>query len=552
MGKLRYFALALALIGLATTAIRPGASLAQEPAAEKAAGIERKAGTENAAGSDATEAVPVHYTLEGNALFVVRGEEKVRLQIPPGVVAIHRAGNELYLARGEMGVAVYGLDDPLQPELLREIPATRGAVTGFHQVGDQVWMEIVSRQAVPVAAVAFTGVEAAGQTAVTGAAAAPVGAKETAPASESQQPARPPERSEPAEPIAIRNVAPGVIELGVGANQGVKVGDRFAVFRTSPLDASGYGDFVGEELVAVAEVTAVKANSSLARLGRGEMASGTDTVLPANADQTQRLIFPRRIEDMAEVSVVLRPLIKAGTPLGGGVLCDLSATYFGSFYYLGLRVQPLGLGWTDEGDVVAAAILAEGGYDGRAFGVGLGAGMSLVNGDMRHMLATFDSSLDAGYREEPQREWDQRTQGAFTLSQQARLGARDGLNLTLTNLLLFYEDDSSDSGESQTGFIYGGTFARFAIPLGVDTDLLLEGGGGVMGYWYASIGVFSWLVGNGSPGSLGLSVSAGGAGIEGSREVTESYGGEQRYVYTEDIEMSGPMVSAGVTYRFGL
>jgi hypothetical protein len=535
MGKLRYSTLPFTL--LAATLTYSGASLAQDAA------------TESATGPAAPEAVPVQYSLEGDALLAVRGEEKVRLEIPPGVVAIHRAGNELYLARGEMGVAVYGLDDPLQPRLLREIPATRGAVTGFHQVGDQVWMEIVSRQAVPVAAVASAGVEAGGQTVAFGAVAAPVGAKETA--SESQRPAGPPERYVPAEPIEIRNVAPGVVELGVGANQGVKVGDRFSVFRTRPLDGTGYGDFVGEELVAVAEVTAVKAGSSLARLGRGETASETDTVRPANAEQTQRLIFPRRLEDMAEVSVMLRPLVKAGTPLGGGVLCDLSATYFGSVYYLGLRVQPLGLGWTDEGNVVAAGILAEGGYDGRAFGVGLGAGVSLVNGDMRHMLAAFDSSLEDGDGEAPQREWNQRTQGAFTLSQQARLGARDGLNLTLTNLLLFYEDDSSDGGGSQTGFIYGGTFARFAIPVGVDADLLLEGGGGVMGYWYASIGVFSWLVGNGSPGSLGLSVSAGGAGIEGSREVTESYSTDQTYVYTEDIEMSGPMVSAGMTYRFG-
>ena len=61
-----------------------------------------------------------------------------------------------------------------------------------------------------------------------------------------------------------------------------------------------------------------------------------------------------------KVSVVLRPLVKAGTPLGGGVLCDISATCFGTMCFLGLRVQPLGLGWTDEGDVVVAGMLAEG------------------------------------------------------------------------------------------------------------------------------------------------------------------------------------------------
>jgi len=358
MVKLRYFTLALALV--AATATCPGASLAQDAAAQSATGP--SATGPSATGPSPTEAVPVQYSLQGNALFVVRGEERVRLEIPPGVVAIHQAGEELYLARGERGVAVYGLQDPLQPELLREIPAHGGAVTGFHQVGDQVWMEIVSRKAVPLAAVASTGIKAGGQSATSGAAAVPVEATQRA--SGSQRPPGPPPQRAPAEPIGIRNVAPGVVELDVGANQGAKVGDRFSVYRTRSMDGAGYGDFVGQELVAVAEVTALKANSSLARLGRGETASEMDTVRPANADQTPRLSFPRRIEDLAEVSVVLRPLVKAGTPLGGGVLCDISATCFGTMCFLGLRVQPLGLGWTDEGDVVVAGMLAEGGYDG--------------------------------------------------------------------------------------------------------------------------------------------------------------------------------------------
>ena len=36
-----------------------------------------------------------------------------------------------------------------------------------------------------------------------------------------------------------------------------------------------------------------------------------------------------------------------------------------------------------------------------------------------------------------------------------------------------------------------------------------------MGYWFAGAGVSTWVVGNGSPGSWRLSVSAGGAGIMG-------------------------------------
>jgi hypothetical protein len=142
----------------------------------------------------------------------------------------------------------------------------------------------------------------------------------------------------------------------------------------------------------------------------------------------------------------------------------------------------------------------------------------------------------------------QETHTALALAQVARLGARDGLSLRLNNLLLLHQ--KAEDGAS--GFIDGGTTARLVVPTGKRTDFFAEGGGGVMGYWFFGIGMGSWLVGNGSPGSWYLSVSEGAAGIRGSREITELLPGQTTpYRYTKDISIAGPMVSVGLTRRFG-
>ena len=76
-----------------------------------------------------------------------------------------------------------------------------------------------------------------------------------------------------------------------------------------------------------------------------------------------------------------------------------------------------------------------------------------------------------------------------------------------------------------------------------------------MGYWYAGVGVSTWIVGNGSPGSWKLSVSAGAAGIFGSKRTTATYPAQNgypaySYSYNQSIDVAGPMVSFGLTRRF--
>jgi hypothetical protein len=81
----------------------------------------------------------------------------------------------------------------------------------------------------------------------------------------------------------------------------------------------------------------------------------------------------------------------------------------------------------------------------------------------------------------------------------------------------------------------------------VSTDLFLEGGGGLMGYAFGAFGLFTWLVGNGDDRSFGISASAGGATVWGSKEVSQG-----TRTYDERVSITGPMVSLGLTYRKGL
>ncbi|MDD5307167.1 MAG: hypothetical protein PHU25_07585 [Deltaproteobacteria bacterium] len=476
----------------------------------------------------------VEYAVENGALVVVQGETRTTVAADGRVESVLVSGKELYAALGERGVAVYALGDPASPKLARIVPSPGGRVTGFHVAGGEVWMEIASVSAVPVGG---RGAVAKGSSQAT---------PEVSIEAEKKEAQLRAKRI--ARKIGIRRMEPGKIEVDAGSADGVQVGDRLSVFHTRPVEDGGEESFVGRELVAVVEVIAVKEKSALAELGRGARVSKEDEVEPARADHESSNTYPHKLEGLAEVGATIRPLIKVGTPVGGGLLSDVFATYRGGSYFMGLRMQPLGLGWTDEGNVVSVSALVEGGYDGRAFGVGLGVGLSSVNGDMDFMLESSSvAAVDAGGKDKGQKSYSQRTRNALALSQQVRLGALDGLSLTVYNIIIYHDATSG----ADSGFIYGGTSGRGNIPLGTRTSLFVEGGGGVMGYGFGALGVSSWIIGNGDAGSLQLSVSAGGAAVWGSREVTQTDSEGKEYTTAQEVMVAGPMVSMGLAYRFG-
>jgi hypothetical protein len=481
--------------------------------------------------SPRTEAAPaerVEYALDGDTVIAVTDSGRTPLAMPPAR-AVRRHGSHLYVARGNAGVSIYDVTAPLAPKLLRVV-ATAGAASDFHLVEGQVWAVVESRNAIPLD-------ETSGLPAVSSAEVSSAPAAKT-------QPKRP---SEPAASYRVSAVAPGTVEIECGADCGARVGDRFAIFRAQRL---GEGGFEGEEQVDLAVVVAVKPDRALAELGRSTVVSSSDSARKSKGNEETRFNFPPRVPGVGEASVVLRPLINVGKPLGAGLLANLEATYWGGSYFASVRVDPLGFGVTSEGSIVSTAALVSGGYDGQAFSVGLGLGVTWSNGDLDQFL---DDSSEGAYLDDDGSVTvteDQDTHAAFTLAQVARLGARDGLHFWIQNLLLLYEDEY----DGEDGFIYGGTSAELVIPTGRRANFFVEGGGGLMGYWFVGAGVSTWIYGNGSPGSWRLSVSAGAAGLSGSREVTETYsdgiGEPVVTTYDETVDVVGPMVSLGIARRF--
>jgi hypothetical protein len=516
-------------------------AVAQSPS-ESAASVP---GTAGANGTE-TSVASANLQLEGGSVVWLQGSTRTKLGIADGVSAILLAGTELYVARGTSGVAVYDVSIPTAPRLLREHATSGGFANGFTTIDGQVWVLVTSKLAMPVGAASRATGESPAVPAVAPEAAAPSAAVTsiTPPQPKSDQAAT------DATNYGVRLVSPGVVEIATGAANRTKLGDHFALYRTDKRAGVGNESFTGEIFVGVAEVVAVRDESCLAEMSRMATPRTNDYARKSRRTEEERSVFPTRVPNMGEYSAVLRPLLNIGTPLGVGVLADLELTYWGQAYFAGATMQPLGIGTSADGRVVSIAALVEAGYDGKAFSVGLGAGAAWVNGNIDDMLGA--TSMDSGSSGTSTTVTKQDTHGAFAVSQVARLGARDGLRLQLRNVLLLHRESDS----KQRGFIYGGTSGKMTIPTGRAADFFFEGGGGVMGYWFFGVGVGTWILGNGSPGSLHLSVSAGGAGIYSSRRVTSTftYSDGQSWTSTSDdnFGVAGPMVSIGLTRRFEL
>jgi hypothetical protein len=429
---------------------------------------------------------------------------------------------------------VFDVATPNAPKPKGVVDNLEGNVVGVHPAGSETWIELETRRAIP-ASQAF-GMNAG--------AAPALSAPATTPAA-SPAPAQP--TVKPEAPVAWRasnvvKVTPETVEINAGTAEGVAVGDRLTIFRMRAA-SDEQPDYVSRERVAVVTVTAVREHSSLAEVPRGARVTVSDAVERAKPDESDSLAFPERLDHLLDLQATLRPLANVGTPAGGGIMFEGAATYLGRGYFAGARLQPLAVGGTKEGAVVSTSLMAEGGFDARPFALGLGLGVSAVSGNLDSLLgysATFDPTTGL-----PQ---DSSTKSAFTLGQIVRLGARDGLNFQLVNVLLFHKKPTGESG-----FIYGATTGKLSIPLMQSTDLYAEGGGGVMGYAYGALGVHTWLVGRGDAGSLALSVAAGGAGMWGRHSVTVTpVDGGGSYSSYESVSITGPMASLGFQYRMGL
>lgn len=330
-----------AIVALCGPARAQPAPAAPPPSAPPADGAE-----------DAAPATPVTIVLDDGQVFAVVDGERKPLGIEGPVVAIHQRDGRLYVARGSRGVAIYDVTQPLAPVLEERIPLVGSNVTGFSEMEGQVWVVATSRTAVPLTQLPASE---------TSATPPPSGARSPTPTATPRSPERLDTDREAAfeetlQRVELRPVSPGQVELVSGADDGVRVGDTFLIVRATSVEGtSAGGQFIGEERVALAEVVAVSPTHALAQVGRSARVEPSDYARRVTRVEAREHRLPPLEPNVGEVSLVLRPLIKVGTPLGGGLLADLGATYWGRAYFLGLSLQPLGLGLTGDGNVVSTA-----------------------------------------------------------------------------------------------------------------------------------------------------------------------------------------------------
>lgn len=355
----------------------------------------------------------------------------------------------------------------------------------------------------------------------------------------------------------VTRVDRGVAVVDRGRKAGLTTGTEVRFLgtekvRTPSLDGKGIETREVERVVAVGRVRVTEDMRALVDLGRGGRVDVGDT-LEIKPGAYKYPVAPERLGGVTEVGVVVRPVLALDTV---GVAFINDAWLLVSFdkpWYAQARLAPLAFGWSADGNPISVAGVVSGGYDSRYFSVGLGAGGSMLNsqpGSTRYAAAEADYSIaeEAQFTD---------VDGAFAIVQEARLGARDGLSISVRNTFLLvpittitysYDETTGANKLDEDGnpisssterdeFVYGGLAMRLNVPTGDRTDLFANWSFGEAGEIVVEGGVSTWLRGNGDKGSLGLQVAAGYGSIEGNPDDTY-------------VVLSGPMVSVGGRYRF--
>ncbi|MEI9951881.1 MAG: hypothetical protein WDO74_23585 [Pseudomonadota bacterium] len=423
-------------------------------------------------------------------------------------LAEHRQADKLLLACAAAGVWEFALGASA-PRFVRSY-AFAGDVIGFIKEPDgRLWVKLQVLEARPFSS---GGAQAAAVFPDVAPTVPPVGplplpdAPTAAPALAPPVPARP-------QLGRVVHAAPGEVVISLGTLNGILRGDHieFALERTG--DSGSEDAELSREVAAIGVVTNVNAQSARVRLGLNESLPAGALASPTRAETSGSLAAPPRVSGLWELELFARPFA-ALEELGGGVLLSGSVGYRFSHLHLQAVLDPLGFAAVQTKQSVTAvnaALIAS--YDSQFFEMGLGFGAQTVN--------------ETGFLLEPG--------SGLSAVQLIRLGARDGLNLSArTSIVLFHSQ-----------FQFGGMVASGQIPVTRGYWLLLNGGGGDVGYGYGEMGLRVLLAGNGFAGSKYLTVTAGGVGVFRSGSCDAFFS-----ACTESVSYGGPMAGVGGEWRF--
>jgi hypothetical protein len=432
--------------------------------------------------------------------------------------AEQRDGKRLLVACGPAGVWEIALDEPT-PRLVRSHGGFAGDVVGFFTEPDgRLWVKVQVLEARPFAAGGTQGAVRFPDSSFPASSSAPVPATTPTPTSPalgiptSAPPAPAPATAAGKRVGRVTRSTPGEVVISLGSTDGVGRGDHIELVVEHPEDAADGEIALSREVVAVGIVSNVSERSAKVRLGLNESVPVGAQATQSPSSLTSSLSAPPRVSDLWTLELMARPFAALGE-LGGGVL--LSGAFGRRFGHLHLQavVDPLGLGDVqDKRHVTAANAAVIASYDSQYFEMGLGLGAQTVNDS--------DFLLPPG--------------SGLAVLQLIRLGAQDGLNISArTNVVLFHSE-----------FRFGGMVASGQIPVTRGYWLLLNGGGGNIGYGYGELGLRVLLTDNGLAGSKFLTVTAGGAAVFRSATCDSFNPCDQAVTY------GGPMAGVGYEMRF--
>ena len=425
-----------------------------------------------------------------------------------------------YLACGNAGVWVVHKAADGRLSLVGQ-QDLQGSVTGLFVRDGQLWAQVASLQARPIAAIA------AQDTAQTAPLEQPVSPLPQA----MPPPAVVPPRVPP-EPLPVASRADvnrktaassrvykvvsqsaGLVVVNMGLNQGLHDGERIAFYARTRDTIEPGQDSSSRTLLAVGEIEAISTERARVRLGLDERVPLGSEAQASRAPLTGGALAPPRLDGVWSTGFLARPFLVLEN-IGGGVVVDGHIGYRDAhgFHYEAL-LQPAALASAEQGTSVPAAAVLTASYDARWFAVGFGLGGQTINDPV------FDLNAGSG----------------VTFVQRMRLGALDGLKLEAFSYVALFHSEFSFSSLRIEG----------QIPLTQKAWLLLAGSGGDVGVSHGELGLRVLLVGNGDRDSVFFSVVIGGVNVVERDWCQDPFG-----QCPEVIDYAGPMVGAGAEWRF--
>jgi hypothetical protein len=448
------------------------------------------------------------YILDDSTLLAITGDRVERLETPCPSPELLRTADVVFVACGERGVYQLSLDTPSKPKPDGFIDFDE-PVVGFLQKNGAVWVEFASGTARRLNVRRTRDADTRSNPPV------PLPA---APSGEASDTTREPHR-----PVGeVVKVLEDSVVVSLGESDGLAEGDRVELFRRDAVPLRDGDTITRVERLAIGKAVDVGNRNARVTVGLNERVPAGGLARPTDGMITENPVAPRRVGDLWEISVAVRPMLALGQ-IGAGTLNSSRAVYrLDSPFAVHLTTTPFSLGFGDQSTVSALGADALFAYDGQLLSIGLGAGAIDID--------DYDSGAESV-----------QSRATLSVSQFVRLGSRDGFNLTLHNAFYLGED----------AFRFGGLDGDLQIPLDTifeDTWAVVHIGGHTSQHILGETGLRVLLRGNGDRGSLFATFTAG-AGYVG--ETIEAPNCEP--TYSGDCRAypgyGGPLVGAELEWR---